>query len=79
LGADVFFSQAVDDLGAGGVAIAEDAGELRFLDERTEKILREAGRLLFEIAPVEGKPGSRPSPNGRSACPLPRETSRAAP
>ncbi len=50
----MLFAQALDDLGARSVAVADDAGEFRLGNELREEILREAGGLFLEIAPIEG-------------------------
>ena len=37
-GADMLFAELGDDLGSGSVAIPEDAGQARFLDERLRQL-----------------------------------------
>ena len=50
---DVLGAELVEDRGAGGVAVAEDAGELRLGDERLRELGRKGRLAVREIAPVE--------------------------
>ena len=46
-------AELVEDRGAGGMAVAEDAGELRLGDERVRELGREGRLGVREVAPVE--------------------------
>ena len=52
-GADVLLAQLADDVGAGGVAIAEDAGQAAARDQRGDEIGREARPRAWEKSPGE--------------------------
>jgi hypothetical protein len=53
-GAHVLGSEFVEDDGAGGVPVAEDAGQSGFAHERSREFARESGLRVRKVAPLEG-------------------------
>jgi hypothetical protein len=50
---DMLFAILLDDLGARGMAVPQDAGKIAVGDQARDEIFREAGQGLRKIAPVE--------------------------
>ena len=71
-GADVLLAELLDHVGAGGVAVAENAGELRLArSARRSALCGKAGIGVRENSPRRTAPAGRRAPNGRTACPCP--------
>ncbi len=51
--ADVLLAELLDDVGAGGMLVAQNAGELRLRDQRVGEVLRKGRNRVWEIAPFE--------------------------
>ena len=79
-GPDMLLAEPVDDLGARGMAVAENAGQR--LPRRSSPRVSAGGKArhgLREIAPFERHRNARRSPSGRTACPCRSKLSCAAP
>src|SRR5579883_660304 len=61
----MLFAELFDDLRAGGAPVAENAGEMRFFDQRLGQARRQRGNLSREIAPLEAHRGSGDFPMAR--------------
>ena len=70
-GPDVLLAELLDDVGAGGVLVAENAGQLRLA--RSARRSAPSGRpgWCSGNSPRRTAPAGRRAPNGRTACPCP--------
>jgi len=66
-GRDMLFAELLDDFGARGVAVTEDAGNVTGLHELLHQLLVERGSVIGEITPFEGNglTGDLPMPRRR--------------
>ena len=70
-GPDVLLAELVDDVGAGGVAVAQNAGKLCLGDQRGRSAPSGRPGWCSENSPRRTGPAGRRAPSGRTACPCP--------
>ena len=68
-GPDVLLAEPLDDLGSGRVAIAEDARNVAFLDDRFGQSSAGRSDRSAGNSPIRTAPARLRSPSGRRACP----------